>query len=140
MNAAPRLWRYFAAVTIAALFAGHLVNAVPQYILSAEPLLSGQLNSYDDKMTAKLGSYYKFTEFIQAQTLPSATLLFDARYQNRTLDPYFLFPRRLLYGGEQVLNSHPEVEYVVISENYPDYAVDGEKLMFDSQHGLIKLK
>jgi hypothetical protein len=55
-------------------------------------------------------------------------------------DQYFLFPRRVIYGDADALRCNPQVEYVLITDNYPQFPVSGTKKMMDGIHGLYELQ
>ena len=95
--------------------------------------------SIDDKMRVEWGSYYDLMRFVQDKTPEDAILLLGTKSPFATLDLYFLYPRKLLFGSEETLNNHPEIGYVVISDGYPTFPVPGEKMMLDDKQGIYRL-
>jgi hypothetical protein len=121
------------------MFGMHLVVAVPRFYAALAPLWEIPGRSYEDKMREKWGSYFELMQFVQRTTPENAVLLHDPT-DYRWLAPYFLYPRRLLFGGEMMLREHPEIEYVLIRDDYPTSPVTGERLMLNDTLGLYKIR
>ena len=96
--------------------------------------------TYEEKMRTKWGAYYELMLFVQNETPENAVLLQDANWYYQTVDLYFLYPRQLIYGGEDVLRNNPQIDYVIISEDYPNFSVAGEKVMFDDRRGVYRIR
>ncbi len=131
--------RLVCAWAIVALFVAQVAITIPQWLSGLQPLAGNPNQSDDDKMRVKWPGYYDLVHFIAQETPENATILMDnsARVQ---IDLYFLYPRRLLYGGAGTFWAHPEIEYVVATEDFPDFPVTGEKRMLNDKLGLYKIQ
>jgi len=100
-------------------------------------------SSYDEKMKRRWGRYYDFMCFIQENTPEDANILFPPqsslypRVGNLGLNSYFLLPRHLHHGNQQVLRNLRPPVYVVIYKEFPPFKVEGSRIMKDSENGLI---
>jgi hypothetical protein len=139
-NRFKHLFRALATYAVAALFVGQIAIATPTVLSTLSGPLQDPNPSYEEKMRGAWGSYFDFMQFVQAKTSENAVLLFDPKYFYATLSLYFLYPRKLIYGGKETWQSHPEVDYVVISEGYPSFSVQGEKEMFDDKQGVYRVQ
>lgn len=133
--------RSIAVWLIALLFLAQVIAAIPIVRSMWEGPLQNPNWTYEQKMRSVWGwsSHFDFMLFVQAKTPETATLLFDPHYRFITLNLYFLYPRKLIYGNEETLRKHPETDYVVISEGFPNFPINGEKMMFDDKHGLYRI-
>ena len=133
------LLRPAGAWVITALFAVQVAIVIPQWSSGLQPLIESPNRSDDDKMHIKWPGYYDLVHFIAQETPEDAIILMDnnARVQ---VDLYFLYPRRLVYGGVETFRAHPEIEYVVATEDFPDFPVVGEKRMMNDKLGLYKIQ
>ncbi len=131
--------RSLIAFAIVVVFLAQIVNALSP----AQSVWAGVLQkldqSYEQKMHDVWGAYFDFMQFVQTTTPDTSVLLFDSKYYFATLNLYFLYPRKLIYGNEETLHSHPEINYVVISDGFPNFPVAGEKIMFDDKQGLYRI-
>lgn len=133
--------RSIAVWIIALLFLAQVIAAIPIVWSMWEGPLQNPDWTYEQKMRSVRGlsSYFDFILFVQATTPEKAVLLFDPNYHYITLNLYFLYPRKLIYGGEKILHEHPEVDYVVINDGFPNFPVNGERIMFDDKQGLYRI-
>jgi hypothetical protein len=132
--------RAIAAYIIAALFVIQIADGLPAIQATLSKSLGTSNRSFADKMRTEWGTFFDLMQLVQDQTPVNAVLLFDSHYAFSSVNLYFLFPRTLIYGDEETLHTHPEIGYVVISENYPQFSVPGEKIMVDERHGLYKVQ
>ena len=96
--------------------------------------------SYDEKMKRHWGEkFYEMIEYIQQSTPEKSVLLLGPGWYG-TPERSMLYPRQLYFGGEQALRAHPEIQFVVLQDNFPNFAVNGEKLLLDQTRGLIKIR
>jgi len=98
-------------------------------------------NSYDEKMRRR-GWHYDFLRFIKENTPENANILFppQGKYPkigNLGFNKYFLLPRNLHHGNQQMLQSLGPPVYVVIHKGFPAFKVEGPRIMKDSENGLI---
>ena len=128
--------RSLVALGIAALFVFQVAAGLPTIVSAVSAPLQFPDRSVDEKLRMEWGSFYDLMQYVQVKTPTNAVLLFAPNYQYRAVDLYFLYPRKLLYGDEATLHSHPEIDYVVISDGYPTFPVPGERTMLDSTQGL----
>ena len=128
-----QLIRSLAVFGITLLFIGQVMSVVPTVQSTWAGPLQDPKRSYEQKMRSVWGSYFDFIQFVQTRTPDTSVLLFDSKYYYATLNLYFLYPRKLIYGNEETLRSHPEINYVVISDGFPNFPVAGEKIMFDDK-------
>ncbi len=138
-----RLGRSVVPLGVLILFVAHLYVTLPRLQESLGWLREQGALSYEEKMRikwARYGSYFDLMDFVQKRTPLGAIILFEDGPKLGSIDFYFLFPRRILYGGAEVLRDHPEVEYVVIEGDYPGFPVSGEKFMMDDRHGLLRIR
>ena len=129
-------FRSLVAIGIAALFAAQVGAGLGAIESAVSAPMQFPDRSTDDKMRIGWGSYYDLMRFVQSKTPPNAVILFDPKYYYKTVNLYFLSPRKLIYGDAETLRSHPEIEYVVISDGYPTFPLPGEKIMLDDKQGL----
>ena len=129
-------FRSLVAIGIAALFAAQVAAGLPAMESAVSAPMQFPNRSTDEKMRIAWGSYYDLMQFVQDKTPASAAILFDAKYYYKSVNLYFLSPRKLIYGDEETLRSHPEIDYVVISDGYPTFPLRGEKMMLDDKQGL----
>ncbi|MBI5031859.1 MAG: hypothetical protein HZB51_15120 [Chloroflexi bacterium] len=135
-----RIVRLVATLAIITLFVGQFVIGIPAIVTAMSAPLQNPNRSYEEKMRGVWGDYFDLMQFIQTKTSDNAVILIDPKYQYAILNLYFLHPRKLIYGSEAVLQSHSEIDYVLISEDFPDFAVAGEKIMLDDKQGLYKVR
>jgi hypothetical protein len=133
------LLRPVGAWAIVALFLIQLVVSIPQLLGGLQPILEDPNRSNDDKLHIQWPGYYDLMHFIAERTPENAAILMDNSARVK-LDLYFLYPRRLLYGGAETFRTHPEIEYVVATEDFPDFPVTGEKQMMNDKFGLYKIQ
>lgn len=123
-----------------------LANALFFYRAAAPQVREVLVNpglTYDEKMSRIWGDYYAYMTFIQEHTPSSAVILIPPHGDTyplvgcKGLDDYFLYPRRLINADQNALEEHPEVEYILIDGEFPDFPVAGERLMLNEQSGLI---
>jgi hypothetical protein len=131
--------RSLVAIGIAALFAAQVAAGLPAIESAVSAPMQFPDRSADEKMRNEWGSFYDLMQFVQTRTPANAVLLFDPEYYYKSVNLYFLSPRKLLYGDEEALRSHPEIDYVVISEGYPSFPVPGEKMPLDDKQGLYRI-
>jgi len=131
--------RALTAWIIGGLFVAHLGLGLVTNLTFLSPIIENPARTYDEKMQVKWGAYYASVRFVKEGTPEDAAILVGPGW-NDTMDLYFLFPRHLFYGGEQVLQAHPEIGYIVVNGNFPDFAITGQKIMLDDQHGLIQIQ
>ncbi len=126
-------------LSIAAFFAAQFLLAIPHLQNVSEPLRTVPNISDADKMRIQWGALFDRLDFVRRETPPNAVILMpeDGRPE---FDQYFLFPRRVIYGDADALRDNPQVEYVLITDNYPPFPVRGEKMMLDDAHGLYRLQ
>ncbi len=117
----------------------HLAVSVPILVGHLNPILENPGRSYDEKIQMKWGPDYTVVSFILKNTPENATILMEHALYGAP-EQYFLFPRKLLYGGEETLRTHPEITYIVIDHDFPNFYVNGEKILMDDQRGLIKVR
>jgi len=124
---------------IAAFFAAQVVIAIPRSQDAIAPLLIAPNLTYTDKMYIQWGDLFVLLDFIRRQTPPDAIILMkdDQRPQ---FDQYFLFPRRVIYGDANALRDNPQVQYLLIARDYPQFPVSGTRIMLDDTHGLYRLQ
>lgn len=131
--------RSIAVWVIVLLFLAQVMIAIPVIQHTWIGPLQYPNRTYEQKMRAVWGTYFDFMQFIQTATPNTSVLLLDPNHLYLSLNLYFLYPRRLIYGDEKTLHKHPEVDYVVIIEGFPNFPVNGEKIMFDDKHGLYRI-
>lgn len=121
------------------LIAAHLALGLVNLIATLSPML-GDLSSYNEaQFRMNLRVSYSFVQFIQKETPENSTLLLGPSwYPAHAL--YFFYPRHLIYGGASILRDHPEIEYIVIDDGFPDFDVAGEKVMLDSERGIVQVR
>ncbi len=126
-------------LSTAAFFAAQVIIAIPHLQNAIEPLQTVPNISDADKMRIQWGDLFDQLDFIRRETPANAVILMpeDGRPE---VDQYFLFPRRVIYGDADALRDNPQVEYVLITDNYPSFPVRGEKMMLDDAHGLYRLQ
>ena len=131
--------RVLARWSVAAFFAAQVVIAIPHLQDAIEPLRTLPTISYADKMRIQWGAVFDLLDFIRRETPENAIILMkeDGRPE---FDQYFLFPRRVIYGDANALRRNPQVEYVLITDNYPQFPVNGTRKMLDGTHGLYELQ
>ncbi|MBI5649197.1 MAG: hypothetical protein HZC40_01930 [Chloroflexi bacterium] len=133
-----RFLRWLATLSIVILVLAHLVFSASAFQRALAPLWERPTWSYADKMQKTWGAYFPLMQFVQQQTPDDAVLLLDPYYG--AVDFYFLYPRRILHGGAEMLRQHPEIQYVVINDrDFPNFPVAGTKLMLNEHLGLYKL-
>ncbi len=97
-------------------------------------------SSYDEKM-GRRRVWYDFVSFIRENTPENANILFPADNYEKIgdlgLNEYFLLPRRLYTGDQQLLGSLKHPIYVVILKHFPSFEVEGSRVMRDAEKGLI---
>lgn len=97
-------------------------------------------SSYDEKVRRRRG-WYDFISFIRENTPQDANILFPPGNYEKTgdlgLNCYFLLPRRLYTGNQQLLETLRPPIYVVILEEFPPFEVEGSRMMKDAEKGLI---
>ncbi len=111
-------------------------------------LISGRLmqdfrelgSSYDEKMIRRR-EWYEFISFIRENTPEDANILFPPGNYEKIgdlgLSYYFLLPRRLYTGNQQLLKTLELPIYVVILKEFPPFEVEGSRVMKDADKGLI---
>jgi hypothetical protein len=134
-----RFWGELVRLAIASLFVAQIGLAAPWIVNLISPLIQNPNWSYDQKMRSRWGEYYDLMSFLQQHTSADAVILLPPR-PNANMDPYFLYPRKLIYGDESALQEHPEIDYIAIDGEFPQFAVDGEKVMSNGQYGLYRLR
>ena len=108
--------------------------------------LLGLRFSYDEKMEHSWGSYYQQMVFIREHTESDATIMIPpqskqhSRIGNMGLDDYFLLPRNLVAGHQLILEQRDDIDYVVVHLEFPDFEVEGTRIMLDEDFGLIVLE
>ncbi len=115
------------------------MNAIPIVQSTLAGPFHAPNRSYTQKMHDVWGPFFDFMQFVQTETPETAVLLFDPKYYYASVNLFFLYPRKLIYGGEETLHSHPEIDYVVISDGFPNFFVAGERIMFDDKQGLYRI-
>lgn len=97
-------------------------------------------SSYDEKMRRRR-VWYDFVSFIRENTPENANILFPPGNYEKIgdlgLNYYFLLPRRLYTGNQQLLETLKLPIYVVILKEFPPFEVEGSRIMKDSEKGLI---
>jgi len=93
--------------------------------------------SYDEKMRRRYDWYYDFMSFIRKNTPDDATILFPHQFVWSYSNGYFLLPRRLHYGNQEILRKVEPPVYVVIYKEFPTFKVEGPRMIHDSLSGLI---
>ncbi len=131
--------RGLVAIGIVALFAAQVAAGLPATVSAVSAPMQFPNRSDDEKMRIAWESYYDLVQFVQAKTSGDAILLFEPKFYYASVNLYFLYPRKLIYGDEATLRSHPEIDYVVISDGYPAFPVPGEKMMLDDKQGLYRI-
>ena len=123
---------------ITVFFAAQVIIAIPRFQDALFPLLTVPNISYTDKMYIQWRDVFVLLDFIRHETPENAVILMkqDDRPQ---FDQYFLFPRRVIYGDAATLANNPQIEYVIITNHYPQFPVNGDKKMMDDTHGLFEL-
>jgi hypothetical protein len=130
--------RSLTRLMVAVFFAAQVIIAIPRFQDALFPLLTVPNISYTDKMYIQWRDIFVLLDFVRRETPENAVILMkeDGRPQ---FDLYFLFPRHLIYGNADAIANNPQVEYVLITDNYPQFSVDGVKKMMDDTHGLFEL-
>jgi hypothetical protein len=123
---------------VAAFFAAQVVLAIQPMQNAVALLLIAPNLSDTDKMYIRWGDVFAQLDFIRRETPPDAVILMK-KDDRPEFDQYFLFPRRVIYGDAEALQSNPQVEYVLITDNYPQFPIDGVKILMDNAHGLYWL-
>ena len=131
--------RSLTRLIIALFLAAQVAIAIPRFQDALFPLLTVPNITYTDKMYIQWREIFVLLDFVRRETPENATILMkeDGRSQ---FDEYFLFPRHLIYGNADALTNNPQVEYVLISDDYPQFPVNGVKKMIDDTHGLFEVK
>jgi hypothetical protein len=124
---------------VAVILVIHLGFAIQNLAYQVTPVVAHPNLSYDDKLLNQLGTSYEIVRFLQKETPQDAALLLPPG-SNSSIDRYFLFPRKLYYGDITVLQEHPEIEYVVISDRSVDLEVVGDRKMLDAKRGVIRIR
>lgn len=97
-------------------------------------------SSYDEKMRRRR-VWYDFVSFIRDNTPENASILFPAGNYEKIgtlgLDEYFLLPRRLYTGNQQLLETLKLPIYVVVLKEFPPFEVEGSRMMKNAEKGLI---
>ncbi len=121
------------------LFATQVGFGIPNLQTAVEPFLTVPAIGYAEKMHIQWGPIFDLLYFISRETPENAVILMkdDGRPE---FDQYFLFPRRVVYGGADALLHDRQIGYVLIDDGYPQFPVIGTKLMLDDTHGLFKLQ
>ena len=138
VSSAANSLRIAVAWILAGLFVAQLALSVFQFQNLLAPVVESPGRSYDAKMQLKWDGYYEFVHFVKENTPDDATILIGPGW-NGPMDLYFLYPRHLIYGGAQLLQAHPEIDYVVANGAFPELPMPGERLMLDDSHGLIRV-
>ncbi|MCL4393966.1 MAG: hypothetical protein M1482_04020 [Chloroflexi bacterium] len=94
--------------------------------------------TYTDKMYVQWRDVYVLLDFVSRETPPTAVILMPED-ERPEFDQYFLFPRRVIYGNDAALRDNPQIDYVLIVGEYPQFAVEGSRIMLDGTHGLVRL-
>jgi hypothetical protein len=131
--------RSLTGLMIAVFFATQVIIAIPRFQDALFPLLTVPNISYTDKMYIQWGDVFVLLDFVRRETPENAVILMkeDGRPE---FDQYFLFPRGVIYGDAATLANNPQVEYVIITDNYPQFPVSGTKKMMDETHGLFEVR
>lgn len=131
--------RTLTAYGIAALFVLQVALGFPffQWNLTA-PMLEPNRTA-EEKLRIAWGAFFDAMQFVQVQTPLDAVILIDSNYIYFNLTLYFLYPRKLLFGGETIFRANPEIGYVLITDGYPDFPVAGETTMLNDKHGLLRI-
>jgi hypothetical protein len=118
----------------------HLIAGLFNLTARASPLFVSSALTFPELLQSDSRVAFDQVEFIRKQTPEQAVLLLGPKwYPQHAL--YFLYPRRLFFGGAGILAQHPEIEYVIIDDpGYPNFAVDGDKVMLDAERGLYKIR
>ncbi len=136
---ARRFVRAIAAYGVALLFVLQVMLGLAQFQWNlTEPLLEPNRTT-EEKFRSAWGTFFDVVQFVKTQTPPDAVILIDSEYIYHNLMLYFLYPRRLLFGGESVFRANSEIGFILITDGYPDYAVTGETKMLDDSHGLLRV-
>ncbi len=123
---------------VAALFAAQILLAIPPLQSAVATLMIAPNLSYTDKMYIRWGAVFAQLDFVRRETPPDAVILMK-KDDRPEFDRYFLFPRQIIYGDAQALQNNPQVQYVLITDDYPAFPVDGSKVLMDNSHGLYRL-
>ena len=120
-------------------FAAQVYLAIPFLQASIQPLQAAPDISFVEKMHIQWGAIFDLLDFVRRETPETAVILMkdDGRPE---FDQYFLFPRRVVYGGADVLQENSQIDYVLVDDGYPQFPVIGSKMMLDETHGLYKVQ
>jgi hypothetical protein len=121
------------------LITAHLLFSAVSLLSITSPLLGNSVVTYEALVRSNLQVSYELIEFVQAKTPQDAILLISPRW-NHAHALYFFYPRKLFFGGADVLQNHPEIQYVVSDGTFPDFPIEGEQIMLDQERGLYRIK
>ena len=133
-------------IVFVVIFAAHFARGIHPVLKHLVRGLKDLGSSYDEKMRSRWGWYYDFISFIKENTPEDANILFPPqskqypRVGNLGLNSYFLLPRSLHHGNEQIVQSLKSPVYVVIRKEFPPFEVEGLRIMKDSENGLIRYR
>ena len=136
--ARPRVVPALAAGLLAAFFTAQVLLAVPSFQSAVATLMAAPNLTYTDKMYIRWGDIFAQLDFVRRETPPDAVILMK-KDDRPEFDQYFLFPRRVIYGDAASLQSNPQIQYVLIADDYPAFPVSGAKVLMDGTHGLYRL-
>lgn len=123
---------------VAAFFGAQVLLAIQPMQSAAATLMIAPNLTYTDKMYIRWGDVFSQLDFIRRETPPDAVILMK-KDDRPEFDQYFLFPRQVIYGDAEALQSNPQIGYVLITDNYPQFPVAGVKILKDDAHGLYWL-
>lgn len=134
-----RLGPTFLKCGLGLFFAIQVVLGMPNLQAEVQPFLTVPNITYAEKMHIQWGAVFDVMDFVRRETPRNAVILMkdDGRPE---FDQFFLFPRRVIYGDEEKLLLNPQINYVVIGDGYPQFPVDGIRIMLDDTHGLYELQ
>jgi hypothetical protein len=118
--------------------AAYLFVALPSFIDALRPLVGDSTSYYELIFRNNVHVSPVLVQFVRQNTPENVTLLLGSNWYPAHAR-YFFFPRVLIFGNEEALSQHPDIDYVVVWKDYPDFPVPGEKLMLDDERGLIKV-
>ncbi len=97
--------------------------------------------SKDERIWRTWGDLYRFGQFICERTPSDARILLSTvgmgpHLSNPSLIAYFVFPRRLVLGGQETLQTQEDIQYVVMADDSPSFTVPGTREYYHQGRGI----
>ena len=147
-------WKNWISVFVSFLIAGGVLYSLGLNLKYTGKWVAGQLGSIaslgnvsrNEKWEQQFGSYwYSYFRFVREHTPPRARILIPPLDKERfpwnvVRHNFFLQPRRIYQGSRPWLLKREMIDYVVTCGPFPDFPVEGERIMLDEKRGLIQIR